>query len=330
MEAFLSLPVFLALMAMAAFYFTISVPDKAALMGIGVETQNLSDVDVLKTAHNLKPWKLMEKRDLMGAVQAVQAMINASPNDLAAVYCAAMVYKTSGNVNDAFNQMRRALALAPRNNDLRLEYAKMLLESGRFDEAVSQYHLVIKQSPKAVGPRMELSHIFLNADRPADAVKELTELIEIAPSNASAHKIRGIAMARSGRAQEGMDEYLNGIVTEHGVGQPEAVKLIMGAYGDDIDKDKYKLQQQAEQNPDDAMPKLRLAEICLYADQPAEAKTYLLEARKLAPDNPEIQRSLCVALKRLGDNKQALTAFMLSVVKEQEQAKRALHPADHH
>lgn len=319
MGAFVSLPALLAVLAMVSFYCTITVPDQAVISGSNIEKPGQFDNrDVLKEAQKLKPYKLMKQGKLLEAVQLASSMQAANPNDLDTLVCASLVLYKGGSKEDGFTLMKRALGFVSKNQPLRLEYAKMLVDAGKLDEAITQYRLVMQQYPKATGPRMDLAQLYLSNGKPAEAAKELQELLKITPNDFSAHKVCGIALARSGKAQEGMDEYLNGMVTEHGAGRPEAVKFILGAWGD-IDKAKYELEQQSSHNPDDPMPKLRLAEIYLYADHPEDAKQYLLDARKLAPNNPEIHRSLCVAYKRLGDNRQALTSFMQSVALEQEQ-----------
>lgn len=316
-HAFLSVPILLAIISMVAFYFSVAVPDKAALNASATGKPGENTREVIKEAKKLKAYRLMEKGQLMAAVEASSKMLSSNPQDVASNYCAALILMKSGRKDDAFLLMKKALAIVPRNKDLRLEYARMLAESGNTDDAIIQYRLVISQSP-TLGPRMDLAQLYLSTDRPGEAAKELQELLKLAPNNVAAHKICGIALARSGKAQEGMEEYLRGTISESGAGQPEAVKFILGSWGN-IDKAKFELERQAQRTPDDPMPKLRLAEICLYADRPADAKQYLVEARKLAPSNPEIHRYLCVAHKRLGNNREALTSFMQSVALEIDQ-----------
>ncbi|MBX9686808.1 MAG: tetratricopeptide repeat protein [Candidatus Obscuribacterales bacterium] len=327
-KALLSVQALMALGAMAAFYFSIATPDKALLNADAPEKALLNadapekagqnSVEVLKEARKSKAYVLMEGGHLAQALVMANQNLDSHPGDVSCQYTLALILHRSKRDDDALMLLKRALAQVPRNKELRMEYARMLAEAGKIDDAVSQYHLLMTQAPNMTAPRVDLAQLYLNLDRPAEAAKELEELLKITPNNVSAHKVRGIALARAGRAQEGMDEYLSGMVTEHGAGQPEAVKFIMGSFGD-IDRAKFELEQQSNNNPDDPMPKLRLAEIYLYADQPESAKQYLLDARKLAPANPEIHRSLCVAYKRLGDNRQALTSFMQSVALEQEQ-----------
>ncbi|MBX9720571.1 MAG: tetratricopeptide repeat protein [Candidatus Obscuribacterales bacterium] len=318
LQALMSLQVMLALAAMAGFYFTVATPDRAVLSGNAPEKAGQNTKEVLLEAQKMKPFTLMEHHEMSKAVQSARDLLAANPNDVATTYCAAVVYFAAGLKDESAMQMKRALALAPQNRELRLNYARQLAETGKMDESVTQYKLVISQAPKLTGPRMDLAQIYLAAGKPDDAAKELTDLLVVAPNDSSAHKALGIALARAGQAQEGLEEYMSGTLAENGSGQPQAVKFILGAFGD-IDKAKYDLEQQALRRPDDPMPKLRLAEIYLYVGHPEDAKQYLIEARKLQPNNPEIHRSLAVAFKRLGDPKQALTCFMQSVALEQEQ-----------
>lgn len=322
LKALMSVQVILAIVAMLAFYFTVQTQDKAVISGTSQVKQGHDTQEVLKDVQKLKPYKLMAKGELTEAVLASNKLLEGDPNDVAANWCAALIAHKSGRLDDAFNQMKRALALVPKNRALRLEYARTLASSNRVDEAVKQYKLVIAQAPTVTGPRMELANLYLNNEKPADAATEMKEFLKRKPNEANAHKLAGIALARSGRAEEGMQEYLDGIAAENASGQPQAVKLILGVWGD-IDKAKYDLEQQINNHPDDPMLKVRLAEIYLYINNPREAKQYLLDARKLAPANSEIHRSLCVAYKKLGDHKQALTCFMQSVALDQaDQAKR--------
>lgn len=315
-QALLSVQVILAVCAMGAFYFTVQSMDKASIRGSSQVKPGQETQEVLKDVQRLKPYKLMAKGKLTDAVIECNHLIEADPNDVAINWCSALIALKSGRTEDGLAQMRKTLALVPKNRALRMEYARTLGQKGKSDEAATQYRLIISQAKEFVAPRMELANLYLSTNRPAEAATVLQELLDVKPNEANAHKLRGIALARAGQAEEGMNEYNTGIVTESASGHPQAVNLLLGMWGS-IDKAKYYLERQIEDHPDDPMPKLRLAEIYLYIDKPRDAKQYLLDARKLSPNNPEIHRSLCIAYKRLGDSKQALTCFMQSIALDQ-------------
>lgn len=321
LQALLSPQVCLGVVAMVLFIYTVQTPDKAILKGNLQVKEGQDTQEVLKEVQRLKPYKLMVQGKLTDAVIASNKLLDAEPNDVAANWCSALIALKSGRKDDAFDKMKRTLALVPKNKALRLEYARMLGTNGRLDEAITQYKLILSQSKEMTVPRMELATLYLNNDKAMDAANTLQELIDIKPNDSNAHKIRGIALARAGQAEEGMNEYNTGIVAESASGQPQAVRLLLGMWGD-IDKAKFQLERQIQEHPDDPMPKMRLAEIYLYIDKPLDAKQYLLDARKLSPTNPEIHRTLCIAYKKLGDSKLALTSFMQSIALDQSAAKR--------
>ena len=316
MQALMSPQVLIAVVAMVAFFYTVQTPDKAVLNGNLQVKQGQDTQEVLKEVQRLKPYKDMMKGSLTDAVVGSNKLLEADPNDVAANWCSALIALKSGRKDDAFERMRKTVALVPKNKALRLEYARALATNGKVDEAITQYKLIISQAKELAAPRMELATMYLNIDKPMDAANALAELIEVKPNDSNAHKLRGIALARAGQAEEGMNEYNTGIVAENVSGQPQAVRILLGAWGD-IDKAKFQLERQIQEHPDDPMPKVRLAEIYLYIDKPLDAKQYLIDARKLAPQNPEIHRTLCIAYKKLGDSKLALTSFMQSIALDQ-------------
>lgn len=314
LKALFSPPVLLALVAMVGYYATLRVADKTVMMGGDTENPALNSANVIKDAEALKPFKLLKKNHLVEAMAATQVLHEQYPHDIKVEYCTAVILNKAGRKDDAYQLMKRVLAQAPGNRPLRMEYAHMLSEGGKTDEAIAQYSKIIQQEPKSVAAHRELAQIYINSNRPLDAAKELQEVIKLSPKDNLAHKMCGIALARGGKEQEGMDEYLSGVLN---AGESEGVQLILGIWGD-MDKAKFNLEHEAQQRPDDPLPRLRLAEIALYADRPEEAKQQLLDARKLAPSNPDVMRSLCIAYKRLGDNRQALICFMQSIALEQE------------
>lgn len=284
------------------------------MMGADSDNTSLNTANIIKDAEGLKPFKLLKQSRLVEAMAAAQVLHEQYPNDIKVLYCNAVILNKSGRKDDAFQLMKRVLAQAPGNRPLRMEYARMLVEAGKTDEAIAQFNKVIQQEPKSVAAHREIAQIYINSNRPLDAAKELQEVIKLAPNDNLARKACGIALARGGKEQEGMDEYLSRVLN---AGESEGIKFILGIWGD-MDKAKFNLEHEAQQRPDDPLPRLRLAEIALYADHPDQAKTHLLDARKLAPDNPDVLRALCVTYKRLGDNRQALIAFMQSIALEQE------------
>ncbi|MBY0356689.1 MAG: tetratricopeptide repeat protein [Candidatus Obscuribacterales bacterium] len=315
LKSLLSIQVLVGLLGMVLFYATIVNPEESVFRGKAVEQTADDGPGVMKQAELLKPSKLAASGKLTEAMIAVDQLLEEQPYDLATTVCRAEIYLKSKRAEDAFKSYKRALALAPRNRYIRIDYARALTASNKLDEAIKQYKLLQRQSPTWADPHLELAQIYMLNDKPLDAAVEFAEVSKLRPNDYQINKLRGIALARGGRAEEGMDEYMNGINVEARSGKPEAMQAILRIWGN-VDKAKYDLERQIESNPDDPMLKMRLAQINIYINKTAEAKQYLQETRKLAPNNPEVHRLLCIVYQKLGDQKQALTEFMQSVALE--------------
>lgn len=323
LKSLVSIQVLIGFLGITLFYATIVNPEEAVLSGKALD-QSLDDSqEVIKQAEALRPAQLAAGGKLTEAMLAIDQLLDEQPHDVATTVCRARIYLKSKRLDDAFKSYKRALALAPRNRYVRIDYARGLATNGKLEESINQYKLLERQSPTWVDPHLELAHLYMVNDRNVEAAAEFQEVLKLKPNYAQASKLRGIVLARSGQAEAGMEEYMNGINIENRSGKPEAMKVILNIWGN-VDKAKYDLERQAESNPDDPMLKLRLAYIYLYINKTDEAKECLQDARKLAPTNPDIHRMLCVVHQKTGDRRQALTEFMQSVALEKtlEESKK--------
>jgi predicted Zn-dependent protease len=144
-------------------------------------------------------------------------------------------------------------------------------------------------------------------------------------NNFAARKLRGIALARSNKLKLGLEEYMHANAQEQQYGPPEALKQMLGTNGQTkVDRVVFELQQQINNKPDEYVPKLRLAQLYTYGGNAKDAKELLIDARRLAPSNPEVQRTLAVVMKQLGEDNQALSAFAISIKLEEQQEKERL------
>jgi tetratricopeptide (TPR) repeat protein len=78
------------------------------------------------------------------------------PNDLRAVYGAAMAYRLSGDYASALEQFRHACKLAPENPDLLFECGAMQEAEGLFDYAKSSYSKALRLAPQHFRARLAL------------------------------------------------------------------------------------------------------------------------------------------------------------------------------
>lgn len=325
LRALFSAQALLGVLSLVIFYTTVSSVEKGALPESALDTSGTESTELLRKAEGFKPAKLAQKGKYIDAVVAAQNLLEEKPHEPAAYLCAGNVMLKAGLKEDALKHLKTAQAMAPKNRFVKLAYARALSTTGHLDEAVAQYKAISQQIPRWYDARMELAQLLLVNNQPGEAVKELQEVTRLFPEKSLAHKLLGVSLARSGHPEEGMDEYMAGIVAEGRLGQPEALQEILSSWGS-IDKAKYYLEQRVEEHPNDPLLKLRLAQVYMYANKLDDAKKTLLDARKHAPANAEIRRSLCVLYLKMGDRKPALTEFVQSVGLEKEAEKKRHDP----
>lgn len=322
-QAFVSIEMIVAILCMAFFWFTIVSYDADSVAG-NSKADPQGDADVMAKVNSLKPMQLANSGQLAEALRESDVLVKKKPNDAAANVCHGNVLIMSNDVENGFRYLKKGIALSHRDPDVVQNYARRLVEAKRMDEAVAQYEALSKMEPRAQGPHTELAQLYLVLDRNDEAAAELATVCDVNPNNFAARMLRGIALARAGKLKPGLEEYMLGVAQQGQSGPPETLRSMLGPNGSgagSMDRVIYELEQQVNNNPTQYVPKLRLAQLYTYGGNPKAAKELLLDARRLAPQNAEVQRTLAVVMKQLGEDNQAMSAFGLSVKLEQQALK---------
>jgi predicted Zn-dependent protease len=325
-QSFMSIEAGLALVAMWFFWVSISQPDDVLTLdktNVSGQTQIVDSPDVLKLANEMEPNKLAQAGKFKEASEAAETLLKSKPHNVLYNLCAGNVYLITGASNEGLKLLKRSVALAPYSRFVRLNYAQQLTLQKHYDEAIAQYKLLSRAYPRWSEPYLELANIYLVRNNYVEAAQELQNVLLINPSMSSVRKTRGLTLAKANKTKEGLDEYMMGVTIETQSGLPETLKEIVASCGT-VDRAIYSLQQQADQREDDYVPRLRLAQLYSYLGQSRDAKTLLLHARRIAPTNPEIHRTLAVVLKKLGDEHQAVSEFMLSMALEKQKEDKQM------
>jgi len=326
-QAFMSAELVAAVVGMSFFWFTIVSFDSQG--GPGNKKATYTETNIMEQANALKPMQMAAAGQLVEATREAASLVQRNGHDPLANICAGNVFIMAGAGDDGLKYLKKGVALSSRNKLVTLNYAQKLNKLRHYDDAIAQYESLTKANPLWELPRMELAEIYFDRKQPAEAAVQLAHVVQSNTNNFAARKLRGIALARSGKLKIGLEEYMLAIAQETQSGPPEALRTLLGSAGNGaMDRVIFELQQQVNNRPDEYVPKLRLAQLYAYGGNPKEAKELMLDARRLAPNNPEVQRTLAVVLKQLGEDNQAMSAFGLSVkleeAQEREKASRAL------
>lgn len=325
-HAFVSVELVAAIVCMAFFWFTIASFDADTAAMRNMDRAAVA-VDVMAAVSTSKAMQFANAGSLTDAMDEANRMLKTKPHDAVANIVAGNIFVMSGAMDDGLKYLKKGVALSRRDPDVLLNYARKLVVAKHLDEAFAQYDVAIKAMPNSVVARTELAKLYLDNERPEEAAAQLAAVCDSNPNNFAARKLHGIALARAGKLKPGLEEYMLAIAQEGQSGPPDALKSMLGNQGAAaMDRVIYELEQQVNNRPGEYVPKLRLAQLYTYGGNPKAAKDLLLEARRIAPSNAEVQRTLAVVMKQLGEDNQAIGAFGLSVkLEEQAEKEKRLH-----
>lgn len=109
------------------------------------------------------------------------------------------IYLSLGRYKDAAQLFITYLPNEPKNEQLLLNIANLLDDSGEKNEAISYYKKVIDLNPKNVDARVDLATAMIQTDTPMNAITELTKALEIDPNHQIANLNLGIMNYTIGR-----------------------------------------------------------------------------------------------------------------------------------
>lgn len=324
LRALVSPQLALALIGMVAFGATIRPPEEAGLSDGPLSEKQLllATPDVLKKAAELEPAKLLAAGKPSEAMKKAYSMAEEKRYDVVAIICAGNTLVDCGDEEEGLKLLKRAVSLAPNSRYVRINYAEKLAQEKKTKDAMAQYQQIVKENPRWTKPRLALATMDFDQGKYKEAANELKYVIEADPNNYEAMKMRGLALARSGKARSGLEEYVRGIDTERQiVGLPDDMQRTVKAWGS-LERTIFEIRKTLNMNPKDHQAKIQLARILIYTGQAGEAKTLLLQARKKAATNWQLRRTLAIAFKKEGEDNLALSEFMQSVNLERREEKR--------
>jgi Flp pilus assembly protein TadD len=322
-SAFLSLQALAAGLCMA--FFAYSIPHFDADSN-DRSSEVVNSPDIVDKAMALSPGVFaLRQHNMDAAVLAAGALIEKKKLDVLANICAGNVYVMANMRDEGLKCLKKSVSLSHRNRYVIENYAEKLAETGKVDEAIEQYRFLESRDRTMMLPHMALARLFMDSERPQEAAEELKVIVNANDKNWEARKMRAICLARAGNAREGLDEYTRATIDEKQSGIPDAIKGVLGQAGAPaMERVMYELQQQINNNPTDYAPKLRMAQLYQFKGDNSDlqqAKGLLLDARQQQPNNVELQRTLALVLKQLGEDNLAQSAFAASVKLETQQEK---------
>lgn len=149
-------------------------------------------------------------RELSRAVQGFQ-FPSEKPDQIKALKALGSVFMSQNNLLAAHNAYSRALALDPKNKDLRRELAIVLMNGGHLNDAIREFESLFYQDPDDLRLLTHLGTAYYDAKRYDESERSFTQVLQKAPKNSGeslqAHNYLGKIYSRSHRSAKAMEHF---------------------------------------------------------------------------------------------------------------------------
>ncbi|WP_230970024.1 tetratricopeptide repeat protein [Nitrogeniibacter aestuarii] len=140
--------------------------------------------------------------DSVAAQAAFMRALSRRPDDVVALLGVASSMQLRGERLAALNWTLRAIKQQPTDAKVLEAHTRLSLENGDLPAAIERVRSIVSAHPAAVPPGQALGRLYLLDRQPAKAVDELTRVVELPGSDATARVDLGKALLSAGRADE--------------------------------------------------------------------------------------------------------------------------------
>lgn len=231
-----------------------------------------------------------DNADFRAAVGDLRSVLRDHPLSRPALLLLARTYAASSEEELTREAYRNYLQADPENDDVRVEFARKLMQTNRLDDAERQIDLALDHTPNHIGAL--LTRIDQRIARQSWAAAEAAAIwiIEKTDMTAQGRAALGKVLLARGRLPEAVAELRQAMAS------PEARSLLVQALekSGGAGEAEALLQKAAKENPSDTEARILLADLSFRLGKRAEAEAALRGAIETSPD-------LDLAYLKLGD-----------------------------
>ncbi len=154
---------------------------------------------------NRKEWIQADPADLVRAKPEKEPTIDSST-----FYAAALLLEHQGKYNMAIDKYHRAIQADPNSIASYNRIALLYLKMKKYDRAIETLKTVIERHPKSSLLHNNLGFVYLLQHKNKHAEAELRNALVINPNFKRAHANLGIALARQGKREEALNQFVAG------------------------------------------------------------------------------------------------------------------------
>ena len=271
-------------------------PDKAAALKV---------MQGLVAKHEREPYAQLSLSQLAAltgntdlAEHAVQRALALKPHWSDALVLRARIQAERGDLKAALATMRQALDAHPKDNGLRINYARLLVQDKRLNEARDQFRRVARAAPNDADVQFALGLLALDANQ-GDATGYFKRLLKLGKHEDDARYYLGRIAEDKRLYPEALEWYGKVEQGEHELDAQLRIAALMAKRGD-IDAARARLHALQDQNPALA-PRIILAEgeLLVNAQRYDDAMKLYDQALKQDPENNDLLYARALLAERL-------------------------------
>jgi Tfp pilus assembly protein PilF len=272
-----------AILAVAAFVFTIVNPDKVPAAGPGQADRAVRDLSllsegVLEDVNKTKAMTLLASGKNGAAIDQADKEVKAHPYTVRTLMVAGDVYCDAPDADKTkgLAYLRKSVALCPQSRYVRINFARHLAKAKKFEEAIAQYELLDKSASEEWTPaRIELADLYLVKNETAKAVDLLKKVMQNDTKNGAAQERLGLSMARNNDDKEGFEEFSKGFAIRQMQNHLPELSSYLTRYDNSKSKAESALQKEVKDNPESQDNIILLGELYLSENKTQAAKDLL-------------------------------------------------------
>lgn len=159
-------------------------------------------------AHLIRAFSLKDQGDTVGAIRMLQLAIDQNPKEVKAFLELGYIFQQKHDPL-AISYYKNALAVEPKNTEIRYNMAMMLQEMGQYEAAVEEYKNIIAIDPNHKATLHNIGYIYLIYEQKyEEAVAFFTKAIEVDPEFVNAVCNRALAFEELGQYENARQDYL--------------------------------------------------------------------------------------------------------------------------
>lgn len=192
-------------------------------------------------SHQLRAIVLMSQGKLNEAVDAFNKATELAPEDIGGYQIGSQLFDKLGDTDKALEQIDKAIELQPDNLATQLLRVNLLIKSQRYDDALADVDTLIEKQdnfmqaklirmqlleelgrdeealamlqelteklPNQPELHLQLAAHYMDNQQPTLALEQLTKVLELAPDNQIARRLRGDVYLSVGKHREALEDY---------------------------------------------------------------------------------------------------------------------------